>query len=435
MQNLKIDQVAIEQLIENATKFAEKNPIAVGASTVAALVAGVLVFRKAELKRDGNDFTSSLTGGFKILNNTDHTLKANEFKSSIESYEGQFKGARKSVGDITSEESIEERKKRYADMVNDFYNLVTDFYEWGWGQSFHFGPRFHNESFVESIKRAEYHLCSRLGMKPGVRALDVGCGVGGPMRNMAVFSGATIDGITINEYQVNIGNKYNGMHGISDICKLTQGDFQTLPWADGTFDVAYAIEATCHSPDRVQVRNCIANFLPYYSHCSSFLLLQNSQTFGGVARVLKKGGLFAGYEWVMTDKYNPNDKNHVRIKEGIEVGNGLPTLVAPEVIIDCMQKAGFEILDSYDANRGVLNSNEIPWYETLNGKMSISGFRMTHIGRMCTHTMVYVLETLRIAPLGSTRVSALLNATAIDLCDGGKLQIFTPSFFFIGRKL
>lgn len=78
---------------------------------------------------------------------------------------------------------------------------VTDFYEYGWGQSFHFGPRWKGEGFVESIKRAEYHLCSRLGMKPGMRALDVGCGVGGPMRNMAIFSGAQIDGITINEYQ------------------------------------------------------------------------------------------------------------------------------------------------------------------------------------------------------------------------------------------
>ena len=400
----------LQAQLDLVTKYAEKNPVTVGASAVAAVIAGIMVFRKAELKRDGNDFSSSLTGGFKILNNTDHTLKTNEFKGSIENYEGQFKGARKSVGDITSEESIEERKKRYADMVNDFYNLVTDFYEWGWGQSFHFGPRFHNESFIESIKRAEYHLCSRLGMKPGVRALDVGCGVGGPMRNMAVFSGATIDGITINEYQVNVGNKYNAMHGLTDICKLTQGDFQKLPWADATFDVAYAIEATCHSPDRVQ-------------------------TFGGVARVLKKGGLFAGYEWVMTKKYNPANKDHVRMKEGIEVGNGLPTLVGPEVIIDCMQKAGFEILDSYDANRGVHNANEIPWYDTLNGKMSLSGFRMTHIGRMCTHTMVWCLELFRIAPLGSTRVSALLNATAIDLCDGGKEEIFTPSFFFIGRKL
>jgi sterol 24-C-methyltransferase len=100
-----------------------------------------------------------------------------------------------------------------------------------------------------------------------------------------------------------------------------------------------------------------------------------------------------------------------------------------------MEASGFEVLDSYDAERGVHNKNEIPWYETLNGKMSLSGFRMTHIGRMCTHTMVFILETLRIAPSGSTQVSALLNATAIDLCDGGRMEIFTPSFFFIGRKL
>ena len=407
---MSFDNVKLDDLLNKATKYAEQNPIIVGASAVGALAAGLFVFRKAELSRDGKDFESSLTGGFKILNNTDHTLKTSEFSSSIENYEGQFKGARKATGAITSEESVEERKKRYADMVNDFYNLVTDFYEWGWGQSFHFGPRFHNETFVESIKRTEYHLCSRLGMKPGVRALDVGCGVGGPMRNMAIFSGASIDGITINEYQVKIGNKYNEKHGLSDICKLTQGDFQNLPWPNATFDVAYAIEATCHSPDRVQ-------------------------TFGGVARVLKKGGLFGGYEWVMTNKYDANNKDHVRIKEGIEVGNGLPTLVGPEVIIDNLKKAGFEIVDFYDANRGVHNSNESPWYETLAGKMSVTGFRMTHIGRMCTHTMVWLLETLRIAPLGSTRVSALLNATAIDLVDGGRLEIFTPSFFFIAKKL
>ena len=406
---MSLSSVKFDEVLTKASKYAEQNPIVVGASAVAGLGAAIFVWRKADLRRDGKDFESSLTGGFKILNNTDHTLKTNEFQSSISNYEGQFKGARNTTGAITSEESVEERKKRYADMVNDFYNLVTDFYEWGWGQSFHFGPRFHNETFIESIKRAEYHLCSRLGMKPGVRAIDVGCGVGGPMRNMAVFSGATIDGITINEYQVKIGNKYNEKHGISDICRLTQGDFQNLPWPNETFDVAYAIEATCHSPDRVQ-------------------------TFGGVARVLKKGGLFAGYEWVMTNKYDPNNKDHVRIKEGIEVGNGLPTLVGPEAILDSLKKSGFEVLDYYDANRGVHNCNEIPWYETLAGKMSLTGFRMTHIGRMCTHTMVWMLETLRIAPLGSTRVSALLNATAIDLVDGGRLEIFTPSFFFIAKK-
>ncbi len=59
---------------------------------------------------------------------------------------------------------------------------------------------------------------------------------------------------------------------------------------------------------------------------------------------------------------------------------------------------------------------------------------MTWVGRLVTHSMVWTLELLRIAPAGSTQVSALLNATALDLVDGGKLEIFTPSFFFLARK-
>lgn len=262
---------------------------------------------------------------------------------------------------------------------------------------------------MESIKRAEYHLANRLGLRPGMRVLDVGCGVGGPMRNIAIFSGANIQGITINQYQVNVGNKYNQSFGLSHLCNSMQGDFQNLPFEENTFDAAYEIEATCHSPDRVV-------------------------TFSGVNRVLKSGGQFAGYEWAMTDKYDPNNSDHVRIKEGIEVGNALPTLVHYMDIVRNLEEAGFEMVDYYDANRGVHNPNEIPWYDTLNGKMSISGFRMTHVGRICTHAMVWVLELLFIAPKGSTQISALLNNTAIDLVDGGKREIFTPSFFFIARK-
>lgn len=406
-----IQTAQVEAIVAKAVKYVEDNPLAVGASAVATLLAGVILLRKPKLKRDGNDFDNQLTGSLKILNNSDHTLKTNEFQSSISDYEGMFKGARKETGAISSEESVEERKARYAAMVDHFYNLVTDFYEWGWGQSFHFGPRFHNEPFWDSIKRAEYHLCSRLGMKPGMRALDVGCGVGGPMRNMAIFSGSYIDGITINQYQVNIGNKYNEKDELSQLCKLHQGDFQKLveKFPLEHFDVAYEIEATCHSPDR-------------------------AQTFSGIAALLKPNGLFAGYEWVMTDKYNPNNKEHVRIKEGIEVGNGLPTLQNYRHIIESLEKGGFEVVEYYDANRNLHASNELPWYESLNGKMSISGFRMTWIGRLVTHSMVFTLETLGIAPHGSTQVSALLNATAIDLCVGGKMEIFTPSFYFLARK-
>ena len=37
-----------------------------------------------------------------------------------------------------------------------------------------------------------------------------------------------------------------------------------------------------------------------------------------------------------------------------------------------------------------------------------------------------IISALRI--MDYAQVSALLNATAIDLCDGGKAEIFTPSF-------
>lgn len=35
--------------------------------------------------------------------------------------------------------------------------------------------------------------------------------------------------------------------------QLVQGDFMKLPFADNTFDGCFAIESTCHAPDRTGV--------------------------------------------------------------------------------------------------------------------------------------------------------------------------------------
>jgi hypothetical protein len=32
------------------------------------------------------------------------------------------------------------------------------------------------------------------------------------------------------------------------------------------------------------------------------------------------------YEWIVTDKYDPNNKYHRELKEGIEIGNSLPDI-------------------------------------------------------------------------------------------------------------
>jgi len=398
----------MEAAVTNTVSFVKENPAAVVGASVSAVLAGLLLASRRKTLRDGSDFTS-ISGSLKFLNNEETTMTKEQVASEVSGYEKLFKGARQSVGQITTEESVETRKTEYQTMVNSFYNLVTDFYEWGWGQSFHFAPRWTNETFMESIYRAEYHLANNLGLRPGHHVLDVGCGVGGPMRNIARFSGCSVTGITINQYQVDVGNRYCRSMGLADRCQLVQGDFQTLPFGDQSFDAAWQIEATCHSPDRVRV-------------------------FSEVLRTLKPGGVFAGYEWVVLPNYDEANADHVRIKEGIEVGNGLPTLVRGEDITACLEAAGFEVVTAYDAQRGVHSEHEIPWYATLQGTYSISGFRMTYLGRCCTHALVWTLETVGLAPRGTTRVSALLNATALDLVEGGQLEIFTPSWFFVARR-
>jgi sterol 24-C-methyltransferase len=105
-------------------------------------------------------------------------------------------------------------------------------------------------------------------------------------------------------------------------------------------------------------------------------------------------------------------------------------------VIAALKEAGFEVLQSFDMHASMhTNHMEIPWYATLAGmEWNLTGFRMTPFGRAVTHTFVQTLELLRIAPKGSVKVSKMLNDTAIDLSNGGKLDIFSPDWFFLARK-
>ena len=95
-----------------------------------------------------------------------------------------------------------ETTEKVPDFVDTFYNLVTDIYEWGWGQSFHFSPSIPGKLHRDATRLHEEMAVDLIQARPGHRILDVGCGVGGPMRAIAAHSQAHVVGITINEYQV-----------------------------------------------------------------------------------------------------------------------------------------------------------------------------------------------------------------------------------------
>jgi len=306
--------------------------------------------------------------------------------------------------------SVELRNEKYTSMVNDFYNMVTQFYEFGWGQSFHFAPRHKWETFAASIARHEMLLAHKLELKPGMVALDMGCGIGGPGRVMARFSEANIIGLNNNDYQLQRAKTLTAEQGLNHLCSYMKADWMHMPTADNTYDAIFHVEALEHSPDRV------ASFTEIY-------------------RVLKPGCLFGGYDWVVTDKYDPNNPEHVRLKKGIKLGNGLPDLQRPGDVIDAMKQAGFQIVEQRDYGICVNDKYDIPWYDSLEGKYwSLASFRHTPLGMWCTDKMVWIMESLRIAPKGTHEIHNLLISVSKDLVEAGRLGIFSPTYFYLARK-
>lgn len=110
-------------------------------------------------------------------------------------------------------------------MRYSYYNLATDLYEYGWGASFHFCRFAYGEPFRQAIARHEHYLAHRMNLREGMDVLDVGCGVGGPAREIAKFSGVNIVGLNNNDYQIERATRYAAKEGMPDQLSFTKGDF------------------------------------------------------------------------------------------------------------------------------------------------------------------------------------------------------------------
>ena len=289
-----------------------------------------------------------------------------------------------------------------------YYDFVTDFYRFAWGDSFHFAARKRGESFRASLKRSEQGLSDRMALKPGMAVLDVGCGVGGPLCEIAAHSGAGITGITNNAYLVAKGNRKIAELGIAARCRIVLADFMEVPVGDATFDAAYAIESTAHTAEKVRV-------------------------FREIRRVLKPGAVFGGYEWCLTDRYDAGDPDHRRLKSALEVGAALPDIATTGEVVAALKAAGFEVLDARD---GAGDSDpETPWYRSLQGRdMTLGSLPRTPLGRSVTKFVTRAGEAARLLPAGTRQVSDLLNRAADGLVEAGLRGIFSPLVFFLARK-
>lgn len=189
---------------------------------------------------------------------------------------------------------------------------------------------------------------------------------------------------------------------------------QQMAFPDNSFDAVYAIEATVHAPTLEGI----------YSQ---------------IFRVLKPGGVFGVYEWLMTEEYDNNNLHHREIRLGIEQGDGISNMCKVSEALDAMHAAGFELLRHEDlADR----EDHSPWYWPLSGELKyiqtlgdvFTIVRMTKWGRTIAHNLAGLLETLKIAPAGTKKTADSLALAADCLVAGGREKLFTPMYLMVGRK-
>ncbi len=298
----------------------------------------------------------------------------------------------------------------HADTVNNYYDLCGEFMEYGWNESLHFAPLTPAETLEESIIRHQRLMIEKLELCEGMRVVDVGCGVGGPMRRVARESGASVVCVNNNEQQLEKARRRNveaGLDRLAEYVKCNFMDMSTLE--DSSCDAGYAIESTCHAPDK-------------------------QGAFAEIFRVLKPGALFWGQEMCMTNKFDPDNSHHQAVKDELMLGIALNRIATFAEVNRALEAVGFQVVEALD--RGARDGTGTPWYQPMEGQSGTlrNAFRRTPLGRKAMIGGLRMAEVFKVFPRGSTAVVRLMDRTADAYVAGGKTGVFTPLYCFLARK-
>jgi cyclopropane-fatty-acyl-phospholipid synthase len=116
--------------------------------------------------------------------------------------------------------------------ARDHYNMSTDFYELVLDPAMAYSCGYHEspEMSLEEAQRAKLDLvCTKLGLQPGMRLLDVGCGWGSLSLHAAEHYGVTVTGVTIATEQKAFIDKRIADRGLTDRVEIRVQDYRDIP--------------------------------------------------------------------------------------------------------------------------------------------------------------------------------------------------------------
>ncbi len=144
-------------------------------------------------------------------------------------------------------EGFRHSKVRDADAIHRHYDVSNRFYELVLGESMTYTCAVfpHEDATLEEAQFAKYDLvCRKLGLRPGMRLLDVGSGWGGMVRHAARHYGVTVVGVTLSREQAAWAQEEIARQGLQDVAEVRFGDYRDV--RDTGFDAVSSIGLTEH---------------------------------------------------------------------------------------------------------------------------------------------------------------------------------------------
>jgi cyclopropane-fatty-acyl-phospholipid synthase len=154
-------------------------------------------------------------------------------------------------------EGLRHSRSRDAQAIRHHYDVSNRFYEMVLGPSMTYTCACYTtaDATLEEAQNHKYDQVARkLGLRPGMRLLDVGCGWGGMVRFAAKHYGVTAVGVTLSREQASWAGAAIERDRLGDLAEVRHFDYRDVPETD--FDAISSIGLTEH----VGVRN----YRPYF---------------------------------------------------------------------------------------------------------------------------------------------------------------------------
>jgi cyclopropane-fatty-acyl-phospholipid synthase len=138
-------------------------------------------------------------------------------------------------------------KSRDQQAISHHYDVSNRFYEWLLGPSMAYTCAVYPsaDSTLELAQFTKFDLVARkIGLKPGMRLLDVGCGWGGMVMHAAREFGVRALGVTLSRRQAEWAQKAIAEAGLSELAEVRHLDYRDV--AETDFDAVSSIGLTEH---------------------------------------------------------------------------------------------------------------------------------------------------------------------------------------------